>query len=79
MTIPCLIVGGTTDIQIDVEDAGMLSGSNKKSELAVIENMNHILKEVPTNDRTINIQSYSNPDLALSDELCKKLIEFIKK
>lgn len=79
LAIPILIIGGTTDIQVDVEDAQLLSKSNKNSELAVIENMNHILKEVPTSDRTINSQSYSNPELPLSDELCKKLIDFLKK
>jgi len=79
LAIPILIIGGTTDIQVDVEDAQLLSKSNKNSELAVIENMNHILKEVPTSDRTINSQSYSNPELPLSDELCKKLIDFFKK
>jgi pimeloyl-ACP methyl ester carboxylesterase len=79
LAIPILVIGGTTDIQIDVEDAQLLSKSNKNSELAVIENMNHILKEVPTSDRTINSQSYSNPELPLSDELCKRIIDFLKK
>jgi len=78
LAIPILIIGGNTDIQVDVEDAQLLSKSNKNAELAIIENMNHILKEVPTSDRAINIQSYSNPELALSEELCKKLIEFLK-
>lgn len=78
LEIPILIVGGTTDIQVEVEDAKLLSKSNANSILAIIENMNHILKEVKTSDRTINIQSYSEPELALSEELCKKLIEFIK-
>jgi len=79
LSISVLVIGGTTDIQVEVEDAKLLSNSNKNSELDIIENMNHILKEVATNDRAINIQSYSNPELALSDELCKKIIEFIKK
>jgi pimeloyl-ACP methyl ester carboxylesterase len=79
LTIPILVVEGTTDIQVNVKDAELLSKANKKSKLVIIENMNHILKEVPTQDRTKNIQSYSKPDLALSEKLCKRVIEFIKK
>ncbi len=79
LTIPILVIGGTTDIQVEVEDAQMLSKSNVNSKLAIIENMNHILKEVNTRDRAINIESYSKPDLALSKVLCAKLIEFTKQ
>ena len=79
MSIPVLIVAGTTDIQVDVEDAKLLSEANKNSELAVIKNMNHILKNVPTIDKSINISSYSKPDLPLSSELCKKIISFLNK
>jgi len=79
LKIPVLIIGGTTDIQIDVKDAVILSKSNPKSELVIVEDMNHILKEVTTKDRALNFSSYSNPDLALSDQLCKSLIDFINK
>jgi uncharacterized protein len=78
LALPILIIGGTTDIQVEVEDARLLSKSNTNSKLALIEDMNHILKEVPTSDRTINLESYANPELALSDELCKKILEFLK-
>ncbi len=77
LSIPILIVEGTTDIQVDVEDAEFLSKANKNSELAVIEKMNHILKNVPTRDKNINIQSYSNPELPLSSELCKRITNFL--
>lgn len=76
---PILVIEGTTDIQVSVKDAELLSKANKKAKLDVIENMNHILKDVPTQDRTKNIQSYYNPDLALSAKLCKSIVKFIKE
>lgn len=76
LSIPVLIIGGTTDIQVDVKDAELLSKANKNSELTIINNMNHILKEVPTRDKSVNAQSYSNPDLPLSAELCTRIINF---
>ena len=79
LNIPILIVGGTTDIQVDVKDAEILNKANPKSELVIVEDMNHILKEVATKDRTINISSYTNPELELSTQLCKSIIDFIKK
>ncbi len=79
LSIPVLIVEGTTDIQVSVKDAELLAGADKNSKLVIIENMNHILKEVPALDRIKNIQSYSEPDLALSKKLCESIVEFIKQ
>jgi hypothetical protein len=79
LTIPILVVGGTTDLQVDVNDAKLLSKAEPNAKLYIIENMNHILKDVPTTDRMENFKSYSNPDLPLSPLLSKALVEFIKK
>jgi pimeloyl-ACP methyl ester carboxylesterase len=79
LTIPILIIQGTTDIQVDVKDAELLSQANKNSKLVVIENMNHVLKEVTTLDKIKNYQSYSNSDLPLSETFSKTVINFIKQ
>jgi len=79
LTIPVLIIGGTTDIQVDTLDAEKLNKANKNSELVIIKDMNHVLKEVGTKDRELNIASYSKPELELSVQLCSALIKFIKK
>jgi len=79
LKIPVLIIEGTTDIQIDVKDAKRLAKANNNGKLKIINNMNHILKNVPTLDRRKNYKSYSNPDLPLPEELCKNIIKFIKQ
>ena len=79
LNIPVLVVGGTTDIQVAVKDAELLAAANPDAGLAIIENMNHILKNVPSTDRAENFKSYSNPDLPLSDNLCEVLLKFIKE
>lgn len=79
LSIQILVVEGTTDIQVDVKDAELLSNANKNAKLVIIKNMNHILKDVHTTDRIKNIESYSNPDLPLSKLLCKDIVEFIKQ
>ncbi len=78
LNIPILIVQGTTDIQIDVEDAEKLSESNKLAKKVIIEGMNHILKEADA-DRTKNIQTYSNSKLPLKEGLISEIVSFINQ
>ncbi len=77
LKIPVLIVQGTTDIQVSVEDARLLSAAKPDAKLLIIDNMNHILKEAEA-DRQKNIATYSNPELPLKQELVKELVSFIK-
>ena len=49
LDIPVLIIGGTTDIQVNSKDAELLASAKPDAELTIIENMNHILKNVTNN------------------------------
>ena len=73
---PALIVQGTTDIQIQVEDAKKLAAANSNSELVIIEGMNHILKEADAN-RFLNLRTYGDPNLELKQGLIEKITKFI--
>ena len=73
---PVLIIQGTTDIQIQVEDAKKLAGSNSNSELVIIEGMNHILKEADAN-RFLNLRTYGDPSLKLKQGLIESITSFI--
>lgn len=76
-TTDILIIQGTTDIQVTVEDAKKLHQANSNSTLEIIEGMNHILKEAPI-DRELNIETYDNEDLPLKSELIDIIVSFIK-
>lgn len=76
LEIPILIINGTKDIQVPESDAKLLHEANPKSELKIIDKMNHVLKEI--NDDTENIKSYSNPDLPIVKELSNTINSFIK-
>ena len=78
LNIPILIIQGTTDIQVSVQDADMLSASNTDSKTVIIEKMNHILKEAEA-DRTKNIQTYSNSKLPLKEALIPAIANFINE
>ncbi|MEJ8848880.1 alpha/beta hydrolase [Variovorax rhizosphaerae] len=73
---PTLIVQGTTDLQINVDDALRLAAARPGSELLLIEGMNHILKEAPTG-RSQNLQTYAVPDLPLAPLLVPAIARFV--
>ena len=76
LTIPILIIQGTTDIQVSVKDANLLHNANAKSKMVLIENMNHVLKESAI-DQTENIATYTNPELKNVPQLAKEIVQFI--
>lgn len=79
LTIPVLVVQGSTDIQVSEIDANLLhQAAGKQSTLAVIEGMNHVLCDAPA-DAMANMATYSNPDLPLSAGLAPAITAFIRK
>ncbi|WP_339837994.1 alpha/beta hydrolase [uncultured Flavobacterium sp.] len=76
LNIPILIINGTKDIQVAESEAKLLHEANPKSELKIIDKMNHIFKEI--NEDEENIKSYSNPDLPIMNELSETINSFIK-
>ena len=78
LKMPVLIIQGTTDMQVGVENAEKLSESNTSAKKIIIENMNHILKEADA-DRTKNIQTYSNSKLPLKEGFISEIVSFINQ
>lgn len=72
LKIPVIIIQGSTDLQVQVKDAELLHTASLGSRYILIEGMNHILKLAPS-DREKNIETYSNPELPLAEELCRIL------
>jgi len=76
--IPTLVLQGTNDIQVSVEDAKRLSNANLKAELVLINNMNHIFRII-VGDKQANVATYSKGDLPIANELVKSITNFILK
>lgn len=74
---PVLVVQGSTDLQVTVEDAKLLAAARPGARLLIIENMNHVLKE-STADQQQNMATYTNPALPLKVELVKEVVSFIE-
>lgn len=78
LTIPTLIIQGTTDIQVPIEHANLLSVANPKAQKVIIENMNHVLKDCKSSDMAEQMPTYSNKSIPLNKEIGKVIINFIK-
>jgi uncharacterized protein len=77
LKVPVLVVQGSTDIQIALADAELLAKANPKAQLALIDGMNHVLKEV--RDPSAQMDSYGNPSLPLHPQLIEALRGFVAK
>ncbi|QVY65551.1 alpha/beta hydrolase [Polaribacter sp. Q13] len=74
--IPILIINGDKDIQVQIEDAKALHNANPTSELVIIKNMNHVLKDIQKEED--NIKSYYSSEFQISEQLIKTIVLFIK-
>jgi len=79
LTIPILIIQGTTDIQVFENQADLLHSANNNSTLCKIENMNHVLKTCQTTEQTAQLATYTNPNLPLVNGFVKCIVDFVKK
>ncbi|WP_130908016.1 alpha/beta fold hydrolase [Pseudomonas sp. Sample_16] len=76
LKMPALIIQGSNDIQVGVNDARLLKAAKPDAELVLIEGMNHVMRIVP-NDVKRQLASYKDPNLPLAAELGAKILEFI--
>jgi uncharacterized protein len=72
---PILIINGTKDLQITEENAKLLHDANPKSQLVIIEDMNHVLKNI-INDSD-NYLSYTTPTFPIHNGLVEAMKKFI--
>jgi alpha-beta hydrolase superfamily lysophospholipase len=78
LKIPILIIQGTTDLQVSVDNAEKLKNAKSSATLDIIHGMNHILKDAPE-DRDKNLATYKDPNLPLNAQMVTDIIDFIKK
>lgn len=78
--VPLLLIQGTTDKIVPVENGSRLMKKASKSETTLLEikDMNHILKEAP-DDEEKNIATYDKPDLPVKPELVSAIVNFVNK
>jgi alpha-beta hydrolase superfamily lysophospholipase len=76
LRIPCLVLQGTSDIQVSPTEAALLRQANPGCDVHMIDGMNHVLKRT-SSSRTAQMPSYYNPALPLAPGLVGSLVTFV--
>lgn len=76
LKIPTLIINGTKDLQVSVNEATLLKLAKPDSKIEIIPNMNHILKEIKGDD-TENFASYTKPEVPVIPRLPIVITAFV--
>lgn len=74
---PVLVLQGTTDIQVGVDQAELLAAARAGTELVILDGVNHVLKVAPL-DMAANVATYSDPDLPLAPGVIEAVVEFVQ-
>lgn len=77
LTVPVLILQGTTDIQVGVPEAKSLAKARPDAKLLIVDGMNHVLKLVPA-DMQKQVASYSDPALPVAPQLISEMTGFVR-
>ncbi|MCL2304731.1 MAG: lysophospholipase [Planctomycetaceae bacterium] len=75
LTVPVMIVQGTTDIQ--VSDTEKLAEANPQAKKVIVKNMNHTLKTSATTTAPSQQPYYTDPKYPIHEDLVPCLVEFI--
>lgn len=78
LNVPSLIINGTKDLQVSVDEAKRLKESSNTAELIIIDNMNHVLFEIE-GGQLENSKSYNESFRAISETLVSSIRTFIEK
>jgi hypothetical protein len=74
---PALVLHGRRDVQVAAADAERLAAARPAVKLVMLDEVNHVLKRVASDDRAANLATYANPDLPLAPEVVEAIAAFI--
>ena len=77
LNMPIMLLNGTKDLQVSVNEANMLKEAAHHAELKIIDKMNHVMFIIDGDDLE-NAKSYNESFRPISQELLESVIEFIK-
>jgi hypothetical protein len=77
LDMPILIINGTKDLQVSVEEANLLKAASQHANLKIVDKMNHVLFIIEGDDLE-NAKSYNESARPLSQDVITAILDFIK-
>lgn len=75
---PVLILQGERDIQVGADDGKRLKTAVPSAKLALLPDVNHVLKRVANDDRMANLKTYFGPKLPLAPGVVEVIADLVK-
>ena len=75
--VPMLVIQGTKDLQVNEADARALADAARTVTLAIIPDVNHVLKAILSNNPSANLAAYTDPNLPIAPEIVHNIIQFL--
>ena len=79
LKVPLLIVQGERDLQVSTADARALAAAQPRAKLVLLPQMNHVLKDVASDDRAANAATYRDSSLSVDKEVVDAVAAFVKR
>lgn len=79
LKLPLLILQGERDLQVSVANAKKLAAVQPRARLVLLPAMNHVLKDVATDDRAANFATYADSSLPVDPGLVDAIAAFVKR
>jgi pimeloyl-ACP methyl ester carboxylesterase len=79
LPVPLLVMQGTTDIQVSVQDAEALRAARRDAEVHVLPDANHLFVHIATRDQAAQLITYNDPSLPLVPELVSLVAAFVER
>ena len=77
VALPMLVVQGMRDLQVSVTDARMLADAAPNATIALLPDVNHVLKIVRSEDPGANLATYGNPNLPIAPSVVDAVTDFV--
>lgn len=74
---PMLVLQGRRDLQVGIADAERLKHAHPAAELALLQDVNHVLKRVASDRIDENIAAYADPSLPLAPGVVDAVADFV--
>lgn len=75
---PMLVVQGTRDLQVSVADARILLDAAPNATLALLPDVNHVLKIVASEDAGANLATYADPNIPIASSVVDAVTGFVE-
>jgi pimeloyl-ACP methyl ester carboxylesterase len=75
---PLLIVQGTTDVQVTMQDAELLLAAQPRATLVRLEDVNHVLKSIASRDLQAQMETYRDPSMPLAASVVPAIAGWIE-